>query len=152
MKITHNNKTYIDAATHAGLRCWVTQELVDKNEAMPGWLGPMGDYAEDELIRYAVDPDGYRHGNILITDIEDHRKHWPLRNTHRHPLEAAATEIEGDQFEPAGTLPVVGDVLHRGGTDFKVNEIDLVDRYYYESRSSGGFHRQIGRASCRERG
>lgn len=87
MKLNIDGRDYELGATHAGLDCWLSEGRVKLHERNAKHIGSAGDFARDEIIRYLANPDDFntnvpQHG-VLITDANDTRKRWPLRNQHR---------------------------------------------------------------------
>lgn len=92
MKLTIDGIDYIHGATHAGLDCWLKAALVPAME-VSYYLGqPIGDWCKDQLIRYLAGPDEYRNEDVVITDANDTRKRWPLKNMHRDTYTTKKTD------------------------------------------------------------
>ena len=105
MQIIRDEKTFIHAATHAGLDCYLETGLVEAMETSNDLGMPPGDMAHDILQRYLCDPDGcYKNRGVgaIITVAGNPAKEWPLRNYHAHPLESVNYKAVREMATNAG--------------------------------------------------
>lgn len=100
---------YEHGAEHAGLTLWIENEMVRDMETNT-YVGKLtGDWCNDELINYLVDPDTYKRPGVLITD--ERGKKWPLRNTHRGGPKGGSVSADVAGSTPAASTSSPAPVL-----------------------------------------